>query len=65
MLNVVPLSKYCEISGEKLRTVQSRIEKGIWVEGKQVCKVSKVKERWIDLIEVEKWIRNGGGCQAA
>ena len=60
MLTVVPIKKYCEISGETLRAVQARIEKGIWLEGKQVHKVKNVKERWIDLIEVEKWARNGG-----
>lgn len=65
MQTVVPLSKYCELYGENQRAVQSRIERGIWLEGKQVIKVSKVKERWIDLIEVEKWVRNGGSYQAA
>lgn len=65
MLTVVPLSKYCEISGESIRAVQSRIDRGVWLEGKQVIKVHKIKERWIDLTEVEKWVRNGGSCRAA
>jgi len=60
MLSVVPLSKYCEISGEKIRTVQARIVKGIWLEGKQVHKIKNVKERWVDLTAVEEWARNGG-----
>ena len=65
MMTVVPLSKYCEISGESIRAVQSRITKGVWLEGKQVIKIDKMKERWIDLTEVEKWVRNGGSYQAA
>jgi hypothetical protein len=65
MLSVVPLKKYCEISGENLKAVQARIEKGIWLEGKQVHKIQNVKERWVDLKEVEKWARRGGKFQAA
>lgn len=65
MITVVPLSKYCDLSGEKQRTVQARIAKGIWLEGKQVYKIKNMKERWIDLTEVEKWARNGGSYQVA
>ena len=61
--SIVPLSKYCAIYGENQRAVQARIERGVWVEGKQVHKVQNVKERWIDLDEVEKWVRNGGSYQ--
>jgi len=64
-LSVVPLSKYCEISGENPDTVKRRIERGVWVLGRQVCKMQHVKERWIDLDEVDKWARNGGNFQAA
>ena len=64
MLSVVPLSKYCEISGESVRAVQARITRGVWLEGKQVIKIEKIKERWIDLTEVEKWVRNGGSYAA-
>ncbi|MFT6586043.1 MAG: hypothetical protein ACJAUY_000624 [Cognaticolwellia sp.] len=65
MLSVVPISKYCELSGEKVRTVQARIERGVWQEGKHVHKVKNVKERFVDLVEIEKWVRNGGGFRAA
>lgn len=61
----MPLSKYCELSGETLRAVQARISKGVWVEGKQVHKVKNVKERFVDLTEVEKWVRSGGSYRAA
>ena len=65
MLSVVPLSKYCELSGENVRAVQARITKGVWVEGKHVHKVKNVKERFVDIKEIEKWVRNGGGFRAA
>lgn len=65
MLTVVPISKYCEISGESKDAVTKRIDRGIWLEGKQVVKIAKVKERWIDLDEVEKWARSGGSYNAA
>lgn len=65
MISVVPLSKYCEISGEEEKTVVRRIERGVWQIGKEVCKMSGVRERWIDLTEVEKWARSGGSCRAA
>jgi hypothetical protein len=65
MLSVVPLSKYCELSGENVRAVQARITKGVWVEGTHVYKVKNVKERFVDLREVEEWVRNGGGFRAA
>ena len=65
MIKVVPLSKYCELSGEEKKTVVRRIERGVWQTGKQVCEMSGVRERWIDLDEVEKWARNGGSCRVA
>jgi hypothetical protein len=56
-LSVVPLQKYCEISGEHRKAVERRIERGIWQVGKQALKIERIKERWIDLNEVEKWAR--------
>ena len=64
-LSIVPLGKYCEISGEKRNTVEKRIERGVWTLGVQVVKLNNVKERWIDLTEVEKWARNGGSYRVA
>ena len=65
MITVVPLSKYCDINNEKINTVIRRIERGVWQTGKQVLVIEGVKERWIDLTEVEKWARNGGSCREA
>ena len=65
MLSIVPISKYCELSGESHSAVVKRITRGIWLEGKQVKHIANVKERWIDLTEVEKWARSGGSLAVA
>jgi hypothetical protein len=57
MLNILPLQKYCEISGESRTAVIKRIERGIWQEGIHVIKIPHVRERWIDLPKVEAWAR--------
>jgi hypothetical protein len=57
MLNILPLHRYCEISGESRTAVIKRIERGIWIIGQHVIKIPNVRERWIDTIEVEKWAR--------
>ncbi|MDK9373394.1 excisionase [Lelliottia sp. V106_10] len=56
-LDCVPISKYCQDSGETVEAVNKRIQRGLWVEGCHVLKVDGVKERWIDLSEVSKWAR--------
>lgn len=64
-LRTVPLTKYCEMSGEKPDTVRKRIDRGIWAKGKQALKHPKIKELWIDLEAVEEWIRIGGSSPQA
>lgn len=64
-MECVPLKKYCEMSGEKEDAVKRRIDRGIWIEGVHFIKVAHVRERWIDIKEVEKWVRNGGHSHAA
>ena len=60
MLRTLPLSKYCEISGESQKAIERRIERGYWVQGKQFFTVAHVRERWVDLEGVEAWVRAGG-----
>lgn len=64
-MKIVPLKRYCEISGESKDCVERRIDRGIWREGIHYQKINNVRERWIDIEEVEKWARNGGSCRAA
>lgn len=56
-LDVVPISSYCAAVGESLDAVNKRLQRGVWQEGVHVLKVDGVKERWIDLKEIEKWAR--------
>nr|WP_282765457.1 hypothetical protein [Alteromonas macleodii] len=63
-LRTVPLTKYCELSGEDIETVRQRIKRGHWVKGVHAIKPPHIRELWIDLEAVEQWIRNGGSSLA-
>ncbi|MCU6671854.1 MULTISPECIES: excisionase [Leclercia] len=56
-LDCVPISAYCNETGESIDAINKRLQRGVWREGVQVLKVEGVKERWIDLSEVAKWAR--------
>ncbi|GAB2932247.1 hypothetical protein GCM10011328_37330 [Hafnia psychrotolerans] len=56
-LECIPLTAYCQMTGETPEAINKRIQRGIWHEGLQVLKIDGVKERWIDLIEVNHWAR--------
>ena len=47
------------MTGETPEAINKRIQRGIWREGIQVLKIAGVKERWIDLHEIDKWARGG------
>lgn len=53
----VPLSTYCKETGETPEAINKRIQRKIWKEGVHVLKVDGVRERWVDLEEVNKWAR--------
>ena len=63
-LRTVPLTKYCELSGEDIESVRKRIKRGTWVKGIHAFKTDGVRELLIDLEAVERWIRNGGNSLA-
>ena len=56
-VRTIPLSRYVQETGETSQCVQKRLERGVWAIGKHVLQVKGVRERWIDLDEVEKWAR--------
>jgi hypothetical protein len=64
-MNVRKISAYCAEFGETEKSVVSKIENGVWLEGVHWFKVKGSRERWIDLIGVEKWVRNGGSSRVA
>lgn len=53
----MPITKYCEVFGLTLAQINRRLERGIWQKNVQVLEVEGVKERIIDLDEVDKWAR--------
>lgn len=53
----MPITKYCEVFGLTLDQINRRLERGIWQKNVQVLQVEGVKERIIDLDEVDKWAR--------
>jgi len=60
MLTTVPLSQYCVISGESIKAVERRIERGYWVKGSHYFTPANVRERWVDLVAISDWARNSG-----
>lgn len=60
MLTTVPLSKYCAISGESVKAVERRIERGYWIKGKHYFSIANVRERWVDLVAISEWARTSG-----
>lgn len=53
----VPLSVYCSLYGESEDAVNKRIQRGAWRQGREYHKISGVRERWIDLEAVSRWVR--------
>jgi len=56
-LDVMPISIYCQTTGESVDAINKRIQRKIWQVGVHVLKVDGVQERWIDLEEVNRWAR--------
>ncbi|HHQ6553245.1 TPA: excisionase [Serratia fonticola] len=56
-LECIPISTYCQMTGETSEAINKRLQRNIWREGVQVLKLDGVKERWIDLAEVNNWAR--------
>ncbi|WP_312463992.1 excisionase [Pantoea endophytica] len=56
-LDVMPISTYCQTTGESVDAINKRIQRKIWQEGVHVLKVDGVRERWIDLEEINRWAR--------
>ncbi len=58
-LDCVPISTYCKNTGESEEAINKRIQRKIWRMGIHVLKVDGVRERWVDLDEVNRWARKG------
>lgn len=54
MIRYLPLSKYCNDSGDTVNTVNLWLKRGIWAYGVHVFKIDGIKERKVDLLEVDE-----------
>lgn len=63
-LSCVPLSIYCQQSGESPDAINKRVQRGVWREGIHLLNIAGVRERWVDLDEVNKWARTSSLCRA-
>lgn len=59
-MNLVLISKYCELTGESRNAVAARIKAGKWIQGMHFYYVEGMRERWVDIEAVRKWVKNGG-----
>ncbi|EGQ8030316.1 TPA: hypothetical protein ACX3EJ_004990 [Vibrio parahaemolyticus] len=57
-MEIMPLSKYCELSGESKEAIMSRTRRGVWLYGNQVLKLEGIKELYIDTAAIAKWARD-------
>ncbi|HID4043658.1 TPA: excisionase [Pluralibacter gergoviae] len=57
-LECIPLAAYCLMTGETAEKIKSRVKSGIWRQGTHVIKIPGEKDSWIDLTEVNQWVRS-------
>lgn len=53
----VRAAKYCELTGEPMETVESRIRAGEWAAGKHYKRTGP-RTLWINLHEANQWVAN-------
>lgn len=56
-LDSLPLSQYCEMTGETAEAVTTRVRRGHWLNGVHVRKPEGAKELWVNLRAVEDWAK--------
>ena len=64
ILSWVRVEKYCEMSGEPLDAVHTRIRSGEWAAGKHYKRTSQ-RVLWINCTAVEQWIDQQPHVEAA
>ncbi|EOV5296017.1 TPA: excisionase [Klebsiella variicola subsp. variicola] len=57
-LECIPLKAYCHMTGELPEKVKERVASKLWRLGTHVIKVPGSRDWWIDLVEVNNWVRN-------
>ena len=56
---LMKLNRYCELSGDTPDAVHTRRKRGEWIDGRH-CHLIGGRRLWIDLAEVNAWVRSGG-----
>ena len=59
-LEMIPLRRYCQITGESHNAIHQRKFKGIWKEGVHLFKPDG-SDWWVSLPAVREWVRGEGG----
>lgn len=57
-LKWVRLDRYCELTGEPVKSVINRITSGRWL--KDIHWKVVERRRWINIIEAQDWVENEG-----
>lgn len=56
-LECIPLKAYCDMTGESVEQVKERVSSKLWRMGTQVIKIPGCRDWWVDLTEVNLWVR--------
>ncbi len=57
-MRIIPLTKYCEITGLTRSAILARINRGTWRVGKEILKLKGIKEYHVDTKAVDSWMLN-------
>lgn len=55
-LGVIPLTRYCQITGEAANAIHQRVHRGVWLVGREVHKPTG-GDYWVDLAAVHYWVK--------
>lgn len=62
MSNLVLIRRYAELSGYSEKAIRRKIERGVWVVGREIVK-SPDGRLHVDIPAVERWTRGRNGTQ--
>jgi len=63
-LAVLPLVRYCQITGENANAIHQRRHRGVWVVGRELLK-PEGGDYWVDLVAVQDWVKERTGQTVA
>jgi|GEM_PF-4318262 len=57
-IKVIPLELYCKIFSDTREAIMKRLTRKTWVMGVHVKKPKGQNKLWVDLQEIENWVRD-------